>query len=149
MKTFIFAAGLAAFYLSFSSVQANETTSFEIDVGKEALTHAMRFADPATKPSLDRESKVLLTLSDRKMGVAQVDGTLRMTPEGRLIFASATPMPFEPGPNTALGFATPRGGDSDMGGAQVIIHTGRWINFFGVRLCPGQVFDIPGESQCI
>ena len=29
------------------------------------------------------------------------------------------------------------------------VYTGRWTRFFGLRVCWGQTYNLPGESQCI
>ena len=147
MKTFLKAA-VCAVTLAAMPAQAGETEPMVLDLQGEALDHAMRFGDPAAIPAPGEKARAALTLFDREMGRARVDGVLSVSTEGRVVFAPSSPMPFEPGPGTAMGFASP-GDPSDPADARLIVFTGRWVNFFGARLCPGQVFILPGEAQCI
>ena len=35
------------------------------------------------------------------------------------------------------------------GTTHAVVHTGRRTSVFGFRVCQGQVFNLPGESQCV
>jgi hypothetical protein len=89
-----------------------------------------------------------LVLRNRELGRTATTGTIRIEEDDRILFMAASELRFAPdSPGTSLGFGTIR--PDDDGDTIFVVYTGRWIKFFGVRWCPGQVFEIPGEAQCI
>lgn len=90
----------------------------------------------------------VITLRNPRLGKTSSDGELRAGTGDTIRFRARQPLRFAPDTaDTSVTFGTlmDRGNDT----AEFIVFTGRWIKFFGIRICPGQQIFVPGEAQCV
>ena len=93
-----------------------------------------------------RDGKV--TLHNRELGKTSAAGEIQVVSDDTIKFIAEEKLRFSPGSDgTSVTFGTLT--NSNDTNSAFVVYTGKWINFFGIRICPGQTFDIPGESQCI
>jgi hypothetical protein len=92
--------------------------------------------------------KAVITLHNPKLGKTSSVGELRISTEGTIQFRARRPLRFGADTaDTSVTFGTLSDRNDDT--ASLGRFTGRWISLFGERICPGQVVNLPGESQCI
>lgn len=143
---------LILLFVEFSNVHAassyaKSTASqniYEIHLPQETLEKLLNFADK--RHSIIPNSQI--TLNNRESGKTSAVGEIHVVSNKTIKFVTEEKLKFSPeSEGTSITFG--KIDDCNDNNTALIVHTGRWINFFGVRICPGQVFNLPGESQCI
>lgn len=139
-------------FIEFSKVYATSNyakptisqNTYEIHLSQEILKKLLEFADKR-HPIIPSSQ---ITLNNRELGKTSAVGEVHIVSDKTIKFVTKEKLRFSPDSDgTSVTFS--KIDDCDDNNAAIIVRTGRWINFFGVAFCPGQVFNIPGESQCI
>lgn len=93
-------------------------------------------------------SDAKITLNNQKLGKTSAVGEIQVVADDIIKFIAKEKLRFLPNSKgTSITFGEIASSNDDN--SAFIVYTGRWLNFFGLRICNGQVFNIPGESQCI
>ena len=155
-KLTAFTAGL--FFLGVSYAQAGSQLStgyakhtYEIHFPENLLQKVLLhsgYSHQSTSLSgtIIRDAK--MTLQNRKLGKTSVVGEIQVVTDGIIKFIAEEELRFSPdSEGTSITFGELVSANDDN--SAFIVYTGRWTNFFGFRICNGQVFNIPGESQCV
>lgn len=122
--------------------------SFPKNMLKKLLLHSGHAFDSGENKygSVIGDSKIVLY--NRKLGKTSAAGEIQVVSDDKIKFVAKKRLRFSPDSvGTSITFGRVRDRDDDN--AALIVLTGRWVNFFGYKICPGQVFNIPGESQCV
>lgn len=133
------------------TMSAESQNTYQIQLSKNLLKKVLKHSGYALDPSGKQNTVIKgsqITLNNRKLGKTSATGEIKLIGKDTIVFVANEKLRFAPdSAGTSITFG--KLGDQNNGNSAFIVYTGRWTNFFGIRICNGQVFNIPGESQCI